>query len=215
MLKKIFGAEAKPEAMLALESIYISLLVNIWTSFEVLATDLWIAATNARPKTLGDIALKSPKIREHGSPLNPMDGKQKDDLTSISIDTLARYGYDIKNKIGTIVYEAQKFSFNRLANIHSVYKINFKDEADTLFKQHDQVRILEAVRNVLTHRAGIIDQTFKDRVAQDQRLSAKGLEIKQKLDLSGSDVAHYVNSTIRCGNDLLGFVDSWLLTHPD
>ena len=159
--------------------------------------------------------MRSPRIREHGLAVNPVDGKEKDDLSKVNLDILAKYGYDIKNKLGTITYESQKFSFNRWSNIHAIYKASFKQEADDLFKRHDQIKILEAVRNVLTHRAGVIDEPFQSRVKNDSRLTERVQHIDTKLILNAGDVTHYVNSVIMFANELLVHVSSWLVQHPN
>ena len=69
------GGKVGEDAILSLMS---ALLIGSWTAFESLASDLWVAACNCRPMSLGVKALLAQKGRQQvGEPLHPTTTEQR------------------------------------------------------------------------------------------------------------------------------------------
>ncbi len=91
----------------ALRSIEVARVVLGWTAFECLAADSWETALNESALRLGQRALSA----------IPDDASVEDGLTRkhVAVGLLAKYGFDLRKKLGTIL--RQKFDFSSLAGI--------------------------------------------------------------------------------------------------
>ena len=83
-----------------------------------------------------------------------------------------------------------------------------------IFKRYkDDLCVLEAIRNILVHQGGKIDQDFLDSIHGKDHCLGK-LEVPKKLLLSGDSVVRYAKSALNFSKDLLSFVDGWLVKYP-
>ena len=95
--------QAAPHIAQGMRGIMESAILSAWTAFEVLAVDLWVAALNARPMSLGDKALRAPKPKTGEREINPVESAAKADLSAVNIDLLRQYKFDVGDKLGTIM----------------------------------------------------------------------------------------------------------------
>jgi len=195
----------------SMRSVLSAMLAGTWTSFEVLATDVWINAVNQRSSTLGLKAMEEAHRLKNsvGEPHEESRVRAK----SLDAHTLfTRYGVDFSSSLGSVIYDRPLMSFNGMRGLRTVYKAAFGDDAKSLFDGFHELRDLESLRNVLVHRAGIADKRFCDRVKQSPRLSV--FEERKRVRLDGEMVAHHANAAISAGVSLVLWVDQWLKEHP-
>ncbi len=188
-------------AMLSgLEGIAAAILIGAWTAFETLSTDLWIAAVNQRPHTLG-----------HSEP------KASDDVVvfqrkSILLDHIRDWDFDLREHMGDAI--AYKFNFQSLKGIRHAYEKTFPDESTVNEPlKHPDLWLLSSIRNLYVHRGGIIDVTFDRNVQSNEELAVLG--IGEELRPSSDLIKQLLQSAYRCSVDLLLAVDKWLINNPD
>lgn len=200
----------------AFETIQFSVLTGTWTAFESMAGDLWEATLNAHPKGLSELkgrtarkkAAKSGKGAESlQAPTGPAEG------TKIDVAYLAKYRYDLSGRMGTIL--KNRFKSRLLREIRDAYASAFHvdyKKIDASLNSRD-LDALEAMRNVLVHRAGLVDDMFVRRVENIPHLS--GFKEGDPLLVDGALVASTVNSVVSSCIDLIKAVDEWLVNHAE
>jgi len=104
--------------------------------------------------------------------------------------------------MGTIL--KPKFDLTSLGNIRKAYDAAFgkSQEVEEVFASND-IRLLEASRHVIVHRAGIADDDFMKTPGSSEIGAAQG----QPLPLTGVLVSRMINAGIDAGSKLLAFVD--------
>jgi uncharacterized protein involved in tolerance to divalent cations len=170
---------------------------SAWTAFECLAKDLWVVALNSRPLNLAHPTFRSVT---DDNVANGLTGK------SISVGLLARQGFDLRCCLGDLL--STKFDFSGVRGIKEAYFAAFGKSASLEgILARDELEKLEAIRHLVVHRAGIIDDQFKRRVKTDV---AEG----ELLALDGQSVSHLADEALNDGCNLLEFVDAWLVGNP-
>lgn len=203
-----------------LRSLMVHMLYGAWTAFEVLVADLWIAALNFGPKTLAESVFKVAK--EIG--LKPdIDGaRQKVEEKMIPLTSLADYGYDLRAKMGTMLSEERKVKFDSFENSLRAYEAAFGKKCLNILnkktnKECANVAILEAVRNALIHRCGVVDAMLKRKIQHVSQSSSfpqlDGLMEGESILVDGEMTKTLVTSTMALGEQLLRFVDSQMDVH--
>src|SRR5207249_8272127 len=108
------------------------------------------------------------------------DEPSEEKVTSMSLDILKEYKFNLESSIGTMIHSKRRFDFNFLDGIVHAFGETFcvRDnkgnrsgklpEVKTWFsgKDHEKLRILKAVRHLLAHKAGQIDRPFLVRLSQ-------------------------------------------------
>ena len=201
------------------DALFSSLIINSWVCFETLATDLWVAAVNNNPNSLGIAALKAANSKNS----NPATAKKATTSKNpISLDIMAKYEFNLRRKLGTILWRERHFNFNSLDTIKKAYFDCFltwnsdknKERRETVEKwfsgpDYDQLQVLEATRHVLVHRAGFADKKFVKDV-KDKHVILSSVTENKRIPVSGEMVQDFVNSSFRCGTQLLEGVDQCL-----
>jgi len=168
-----------------------------WASFECAAKDAWIAALNSRPLQLAQSAFGS---LPEGASAEGISGRQ------IGVGLLARYGFDLRDKLGTLL--APKFDFTSVSGIRGAYSAAFGKQADHEIALTDPpLGLLEATRHLIVHRAGLVDEEY-------HRRTGDATPIGQVLQLNGFVVSNLANVGVSAGCKLLHAVDRWLTSHP-
>jgi hypothetical protein len=103
----------------------------------------------------------------------------------------------------------QKPYFRRLESIRETYKglSPTSNEINAVLANPD-LRKLNLVRNVLIHKAGIVDQQFLDGAADIAWNS--GDTLSQLIRIDGARVKELVNPVVRSGEELIRSVDRWI-----
>ena len=180
------------------ETLLFSASVWTWCIFEISAKELWEISLNYGGSHLSKNVL---------SKLSDLERKGRIDLLRgryISLDYLAKHGYNISNKLGTAL--SPKFDFTSLNGIKEAYSatfprsINIKDAL-----QNEGIIVLEATRNVVVHNAGVVDEDYCKKINADKS------QIGERLQLNTRKLSDYVNSSIDVLLRLMTAVSSILL----
>lgn len=179
-----------------------------WTAFEVLSTDLWVAAVNERPNPLAVQFAKTPQPK--------MQDK------SITLPNLAKYAandFNLSEVMGDLFVQEKKVDFTSLESTQFAYEkaigcaVPLFDDAD--------LQLLELVRNLTLHRAGIVDQIFLNRLVEKQLSSHSACVQAEKgksFPVDAVVVTQLAQASAKAGADLLQFVANYLWpasTQPD
>jgi len=190
------------EAGEAVQATMAAMLIGIWTAFESLAQDTWIAAVNTRPDPLATRILK--RNADLGTGLQ---------LKSIPSDQIIGHSFDLRNSMGTVLFRQRAVDFQQLKNIRVAYKVAFADAFETIFEQYQQELFwLEAERNLFVHKGGLIDQKFVERMGNKPLMKKT---IGSSLTVHGQHVANKANIVSRCSTELMQAVDKWLMETPE
>jgi hypothetical protein len=83
----------------------------------------------------------------------------------VSIGLLAKYGFDLRDKLGTIL--AEKYDFTGTEGIRVAYAAAFgKEQRIESALSATPLRRLEAIRHLIAHRAGLVDEEFIRRTGE-------------------------------------------------
>ena len=187
------------EAWDAVQAIMAAMLIGLWTAFESLAQDTWIAAVNARP-----IPLAQRVLEPHS--------QKADQSKSVLWKVISGARFNLEKSMGTILLRERKVDFQLLENIRDAYKAAFAGEFEPIFDAHHlELFRLETVRNLFVHKGGIIDDKFIKRMGDELLKEKEG----HSLSVNGEYVAHKANIVSLCSTQLIRAVDKWLLENPE
>jgi hypothetical protein len=179
----------------ALHALLFAQVTGSWTAFETLASDLWIATVNERPRNL----------------VSKMRPKNKDEESKwVSLNVLCRYDFDLTGRMGSVLAESKKVSFKMLEDIRKAYRAIFSENSSiNVAIAGVDLECLHAVRNVIVHRGGFADAMFCERVTRIPYWG--GFNVGDELVLDGETVANLTNAAVNGGLGLLREVDEWLV----
>jgi hypothetical protein len=193
------------------------MVTGTWTIVEVLVGDLWETALNAHPVQLAELKGKPPASMPR--PKRPFmafalpEGDKKATPKLVRLDYLQAHGYDLSDRMGTVLRE--KFNFQVIQGIREAYVQAF-DDSHTAVRDailHPCFTALAASRNVLVHRVGIADEDFMDTFEHCDALRAAlpDSEVGKPLTLTGPTVKSLVHpaieqcdTLIRAVNEVIG-----------
>lgn len=118
------------------------------------------------------------------------------------IGLLARYGFDVRDKLGTIL--AGRFDFTSYSGIRTAYSSAFGNDGELRIIFGDSLpATLEAMRHVIVHRAGYVDAVYARRTGQ--KVSTGSI-----LQIPGEQFSELVKATGKVGCGLALYVDRFL-----
>ena len=136
----------------AIRTLALNSLVNTWTIFESASKEIWIyLLNNYQDKFLNDV-LESKGVSE----VEGISGKL------VSISFLGKYGFNINGKLGEIL--VNKYDFTSCSGIRKAFADFDKTKKDQFEFLNDQFLFqLEILRNLIVHKAGLIDDVYLNR----------------------------------------------------
>ncbi|HEX2912426.1 MAG TPA: hypothetical protein VH186_16580 [Chloroflexia bacterium] len=182
------------------QSFLYAALLQSWTAFESLANDMWVGVLNAYPGNLAQRALAD-KANKEQQAIEGLSQKQ------INIDMLARYGYDLRSVMGTLLKD--KFDLTGVNGLKKAYLTVFVNRDNDLKAKITEILgdkdlyNLEQMRHVLTHRGGLVDENYISNVKSP-------LIVGEKIELDMEKVVFYLNTAIKSGIKLLVVIDGYL-----
>lgn len=206
-VEMIAGAGAP--ASQGLEAMLSSCVTGMWTAFETMAGDLWEAALNLHPQGLAELKGRRKRLLKGSDDLGS-SGDEEDDaagIKSVPLHEIMRHGYKIENQMGSVLRTRRRF--DHLAGIREAYALAFHnkaDEIDTLLK-YDGLDALNAVRNLLVHRSGIVDRTYERKT---KFLQIPTASIGSEIFLDGEIVKDMMTAIVICSFKLIVAVDDWI-----
>ncbi len=216
---------ANHEEVDTIQSWLASAVIGTWTAFETMAGDLWEQAVNHHPRGLatlrGSLSKKEAadaRGDEHrtanASALTPRPApEQKPADRSIKLKFLEEHGYDVSKVMGTVWRE--DMSFQTLRGIRDAYVRAFADDSEAVLGAINDpcFAALAAVRNVLVHRAGVVDQAYVDQTRGLPLLA--GAKIGGPLELNGELTNALIARAVDKSVALIRAVDDWLKAHKN
>ncbi len=185
-----------PDMRPTVRILLLSLLSSSWTLFEALSSDLWINLVNARPVQLGSSVIANLPDQHDG---------QEFDSRGVSLRVLAKHSFDLSKALGTLL--SKRFDFTSLSGIKRAYKSAFPEIGLDIF-DNPELRLLQAYRHVIVHRAGTADRSFIDTA----RL--QNIVLGQPVPLEERSAENMINAAAGCGTQLISRLDDWLNRHP-
>lgn len=183
-----------------------SVIIWLWTAFESFSEDLWKVAVNRGPKRL---AKKIVKAAVNGKNLNAgTDSESKSARKAVSYQTLAEFGFDLRNRMGDVLKKEKRVGFDTSEAMEAAYLTVFADKCKAVFElaAYENVRGLEQLRHVLAHRAGVADLKFKTKIDK-----LKGFPIQyrigERIEIDRKVCILIWNSVIAVATSLLEVVD--------
>ncbi|HWE95887.1 MAG TPA: hypothetical protein VG269_18130 [Tepidisphaeraceae bacterium] len=166
-----------------------SIVILSWTAFESVAEDLWEAAVNARPSKLAK-------------------GK-------IAVSDITFYGFEVRDKLGTISKKLDGRSFATIWDIQEAYEKTFSDQGSTIngILKEEGLVYSAAVRNLLIHKGGRIDKEYQRQVSGVSD-AYKGT-LGEQFPLTGVIAAERSNAALSSAACLLKAVHAWIIGHPE
>jgi hypothetical protein len=152
--------------------------------------DLWETTLNIAGRRVIKDVLKNISKEKGGSDKGLLVGK------SITLDYLAKFDYNLSNKLGTVLIN--KFDFNSLSGIKGAYSSAFPKSTTIKNSLANKALIkVEAKRNVIAHRSGLIDAEYCKKTGTNES------KIGKSLDISSRVVEDYDYTLNEIGADIL------------
>lgn len=139
-----------------LQALLYTSAVYVWSALECALKDAWTEAVNFLPLPFG-----------HRSLLHVATEATPEGITSkqVSVGLLAKHGFDLRDKLGTIL--AEKYDFTGAEGVRTAYAATFgKEQAIEAVLSAIPLRRLEAIRHLIAHRAGLVDSEFLRRTGE-------------------------------------------------
>jgi len=183
--------EDEPELIESIQNAHKQNILSLWTTFEVLASDLWIEAVNEFPSKLGMAAFK----------------KRKERMSGIIVKSFLESGFrlDMSGDFGNAV--AVCYDFSGVADIAHNYRTVFGKVGKSIhneLKNNKELILLQALRNIIIHNGGIIDKVYSGLTGNDSILGSN-------ITVKGKDVMEYGKVVLEAGIGLMKFVDEWVV----
>lgn len=174
-----------------------AMIIFAWTTFETLCEDLLEKTIDIRPKTFAVLKGRNQK--------RAMPAWEGTDLKG-KVHPFS----DVKRMVGR-----SRLTYRSVKAIRDSYWLVFHKNygrIDRIIK-HRSIDNLHAVRNVLVHKGGIVDQPFLDRIAGVPQFSKA--QDNALLHLDFAMVKWLIRPVFARGISLIVAVNRWVREHPD
>lgn len=173
-----------------LESILGAMIMLTYAAYETLAGDLWIAALNK------DTSAAAAWLEKNGE-------------KSIKLSEFAGYGFDMANKMGTVLTQSSgKVKFQSLSDIRNAYSAAFKGRADLCFEPVADLIVTEKCRHNLAHRGGVVDAELLKTIGGHPDFPDATVGVQ--IPLNGPNTQRRLMACHNSAMALVKFVDRWL-----
>jgi hypothetical protein len=201
-----------PSLYIGVDAFLSSLIILMWTNFEILAGDLWEIALNYGPKEWRENVVNLEKKGELQPDGRALTATEKKFSISELENPKSGIGLDLRNQFGTLCRHNTKLvSFKSYFNIKAAYNCLHGDTEDvSIFNmpEHEDVQGLAALRNVLAHNAGKKDRGFNEQTKGYSRFDS--IDFNYPIPIDGNIVRELTDSAVRLGNALLIYTDKKL-----
>ncbi len=192
----------KPELIEWTSKLFEATLCSIWTSYEVLASDLWESLVNH-------------SIEAARNASNFESNATGAESKKIDLNILFRQDLNLNGKMGGLLKD--KFDFTGESGIRAAYQACFRPKAKRQNKEEMsgcRNKILYATeqkRHLILHCGGVIDRTFVDKM---QKVGINNYQAGDRLNLSVIDLEEPMEEVFREGCKLLELTEKWVNNQP-
>ena len=182
VLARLKALQDEPESLAAARELTRQGVVLVWSAVEVLARDSFVYLLNRHP-ILAEQLLAEQANRKCFS------------VDRIDWETLAMYGYDLSQNIGTLLIS--KADLTSVPAIRDTYKALFP-KATELGRKLADSRLWELCqkRNLIVHRRGIVDQQYLANTSHNLALGAD-------LWIPPSEVEDLLEACLHIGTEII------------
>ena len=208
IIKSITG---NPIGIMTFTPLLSSQLTIMWTALEALFADLWEAALNAHPAKLAALKGNPNRINQPNSTSlspNSQQTRGSRETRSVPLDWIENHRFQVREKMGTIL--RLRFEFSKLSSTREAYACAFDRKSETIDAAlgHEAFEALNAIRNVLVHKAGKADREYVKRCSYLPMLpqTPEG----QPVLLNGHIVTNLIRPCLEQAGNLMIAVDDWV-----
>jgi hypothetical protein len=225
--------ENQEQADIGVQAILSAMVIGTWTAFESMAGDLWMAAIDSHPRKLAELAggrnrIKN-RIRDGEKGALGKQGRTKktrtkaersEDVDSGSdelrirlsdIHKIARGNYNLSGKMGQLLAECVEF--DSLVGIREAYSRAFPPHTKLIDSIEEAlsdraIDVLGALRNLLVHDVGIINDEYQKKLAYLPKLPIASTD--KRIYIDGAVVKQLIDPVIGRAVELIKAVDRWI-----
>lgn len=173
--------------------LYTSCITQSWGVFEVLARDLWITGLNLFPDLLTDKLVRTRHFEK----------------LSIKFTELKGMHFNVSQCLGDLLVNHENIRFtgcDRIAHSFEVlFDDSFKPIHSFLTSRLTYLFVIEKLRHLLVHKAGIIDNKFISELPAEMNLVRGEL-----YEIHYGYAALAVRAVAHSGEELLKFIDNYV-----
>ena len=179
-------------AIVGIEATLAAMITAAYGALETLASDLWIAAGNRHSKLAENWIEKNAR---------QFDGS-----------VLVGHGFDLRGRMGLMLTQTRKVQFVSFSEIKKAYGDSFRESVAEAFATDKDVFVTEKVRNLIAHRAGIVDAKFKEEMIGNPEYQM--LDVGEQIHFTGLMVKNRVMACLNLATALVKAVDGWSAVAP-
>lgn len=185
VLGRLKALQEEPESLAAARELTRQGIVLVWSAVEVLARDSFVLLLNRHPSLAEQL-------------LAEQSNRKRFSVDRIDWQTLASYGYDLSNNLGTFLIS--KADLTNVPAIRDAYGALFPNAAQLGSKLADR-RLWELCqkRNLIVHRRGIVDQQYLTSTGDTLPLGAN-------LWIRPSEVEDLLEAALHIGTEIISEV---------
>ena len=173
---------------LGVEVVFESVVRESWTAFEDLIRELWGALLDNDDGTV--------------------DGRVTGELRKPHKSVVPTFNK--KTHPGSFQIETRQVVFQRMDDIKRLYAVALGPAAEKLFDDVEAgyIQVLYAFRNVLAHKRGRADTTFRDQIANYPEFNK--IKLRQQIVLDGESTRKMRDAAMVLGRKLVELADKEL-----
>ena len=173
---------------IGVEVVFESVIRESWTAFEELVRELWVATLDNDDGTVGGRA--AGVVRKPSKKITPT--------------------FNMKTHLGSYQVETRQVVFQRFEDITTFYGAAFGPTVAAVFRDSEAgyIRVLYAFRNVLVHKRGKADATFREQVASYPEFNK--IKDGEQIVLDGEHTRKMRDAAMIVGRKLVELADKEL-----
>jgi hypothetical protein len=137
---------------------------------------------------------------------------QNPDDSRIPLFYLSLSKFQIRDKMGTILRQAKRVEFTRLVSAREAYSRAFNTKSGLIDAAmgNRSLDAINAVRNLIVHKAGIVDSEYKKQTTLPNIPKA---EVGESTSLDGQVVVDLIKPAVQSAIALILAVHDWIKTN--
>ncbi len=166
-------------------SLMFSMVSGSYAAFETFASDLWLNAVSLDARLARNVIANASN-------------------KSIKLGKLLESRYDPKTQAGHFLKEQGSVNLQTLEGLRDAYEDALGEKIAPLRSNPGIIRASK-VRNLIAHRAGLVDSIFKSEMGKFQEF--EGCRVGEYLTMAGPMVCSLIDSCVKTAIELALFVD--------